>query len=117
MSGASDTPAVRPLRPRTPILTWVAISILWTALLIGGAFVVSGGFNTYYRYENHRGIGQTRSEFLGPDLRNELRAGERFVFAGEFDRNTEARMLSLYGLGAIGLIATAYTTRRRLFAT
>jgi hypothetical protein len=87
-----------------------AVMSLWVIALISGAMLVSGGFHTYYQYEDHRGFGPLRAEYLGPDLRDELRAGERFAFAREvekFDRNVENRLLIPFGLGVLSLIGTA----------
>jgi hypothetical protein len=87
-----------------------AIMALWAIALIGGTMIVRGGFQTYYQYEDHRGVGPLRTEYLGPDLRDELRSGERFVFAREFEKfdgDIENRLLALYGLGALSLMGTA----------
>lgn len=88
----------------------------WCGVLMLGSILYLGGETTYYRYEDHRGLGPAQSEYRGPDLGDTIKGGERYRYSGPFERFDHApgpRVLGLFALGAVGIATTAFGLRRR----
>ncbi len=85
------------------------IAFLWISVVGLSALLYYGSSVDYHRYENAKGFGRDRVEYVGPSLESEFRGGHEYLYRGpvrSFDRQPELRALIVAVLGWLAIVQT-----------
>jgi hypothetical protein len=95
---------------------WLWLALLWavTAGLLFGIY--RSGQTAYHRYEDTAGWGLNQDRYIGEDLANEVRGGERYRYVGIrrfFDQDPGPRTFAAAVVVPVAILLTIRLVRSR----